>query len=345
MKPEDVVVAWNGLPAYGARLIRAGRERSGYDFPVLATKPDIPIQGMESILDGKVTWIDPTSKPSWKDVGVPIPDVFIHTGWAYPFFISLANEVRSNGGKVVGMFDNCWKGNFRQLLGGLYFRIFRRRKYAAAWVPGKSARRLANYIGFSNQWIFEGMYGADQTVFNVKVAPLERPKKLLFVGRLVERKGVLELADAFGKLLEDFPDWSLEIVGTGPLAKKLYGRANVEVRPFQQPDVIAELMNQSRIFVLASKEEHWGLVVHEAALCGCALVLQSSIGAAADLAGKRNAVVFEKTKVNSICDALREILVWNDDRFTSAASESADLAANFGPKIWAKRLEEIVEAV
>ena len=32
-------------------------------------------------------------------------------------------------------------------------------------------------------------------------------------------------------------------------------------------------MNQSKVFALASREEHWGLVVHEAALCGCALLL------------------------------------------------------------------------
>lgn len=345
MAHHEIVVAWKGLPAYGARLIRAGRERLDCDFHVLATKPDVPIQGMEEILGGNLTWIDARTKPSWRDLQIPVPKVFIHTGWGYPFFLSLADEVRSSGGKVVGMFDNCWKGNFRQLLGGLYFRFFRRRHYAAVWVPGKSARGLAKYIGFSDNFIFEGMYGADPKVFEFENEAFERPKKLLFVGRLIDRKGVLELAAAFEELQQDFPEWSLEVVGSGPLDESLYGRANIVLRPFKQPGAIAEMMNQSRIFVLASREEHWGLVVHEAALCGCALALRSSIGAAADLAGKRNAVLFEETTVSSIRDALREILAWDDDRFTSAASESADLAANFGPKIWAKRLEEILEAV
>jgi phosphatidylinositol alpha-1,6-mannosyltransferase len=44
---------------------------------------------------------------------------------------------------------------------------------------------------------------------------------ILFVGRLVRRKGADDLIDAFRLLAEDFPDWHLEIVGDGPERKRL----------------------------------------------------------------------------------------------------------------------------
>ena len=44
---------------------------------------------------------------------------------------------------------------------------------------------------------------------------------VLFVGRLVRRKGADDLIDAFRSISEDFPDWRLEIVGDGPERKRL----------------------------------------------------------------------------------------------------------------------------
>lgn len=344
-KPLKLVVAWKGLPAYGARLIQAGRDSLGYNFPVLATKPDVPIQGMEEILAGNIKWIDPADKPKWSELGLSVPEIFIHTGWGYPYFLSLADEVRAQGGKVVGMFDNSWKRNLRQLVGGLYFRLFRLHKYAAVWVPGQNARRLARYIGFPRERIFEGMYGADPSIFRAEKAIIERPKRVLFVGRLIDRKGVLELADAFEDLHEEFPNWTLEIIGSGTLEKFISGRKRIELHPFQQPPAISKSMNESQIFILPSREEHWGLVVHEATLCGCALVLERKIGAAADLAGNENAVLFEGVTVASIGCALRQIFEWEDAKFNIASNQSMELAANFGPQVWAKRLKEILSTV
>ena len=45
--------------------------------------------------------------------------------------------------------------------------------------------------------------------------------RVLFVGRLVRRKGADDLIDAFRSISEDFPDWRLEIVGDGPERKRL----------------------------------------------------------------------------------------------------------------------------
>jgi len=342
---KSLVVAWNGLPAYAAHLIREGQALYGSAFPVLGTQPDVPIEGMESVLGSSLRWIEPDRPHTWAKLGVEVPEVFIHSGWGYMHFNSLADEVRLKGGKVIGMFDNCWKGTLRQILGGVYFRYILRKNYAAAWVPGQSGSKLARFMGFEQKQIYTGMYGAHSQIFN-SVKPIHhRPRRILFVGRLTHRKGVLELAEAFNKCSDRYPDWELYLVGNGELLESIQVGKNVNRLPFMQPEQIAELMNESRVFALASREEHWGLVVHEAALCGCALLLQSSIGAVSDLANNQNAETFKKTSTEAIEASMIKIMQWGDERYKAASTASQRVAEDFGPATWARQLIRILEIV
>jgi glycosyltransferase involved in cell wall biosynthesis len=54
--------------------------------------------------------------------------------------------------------------------------------------------------------------------------PERIPGRLIFVGRLVEKKGLAHLLDALGDLPSDV-EWSLEVVGDGPLRAELEARA------------------------------------------------------------------------------------------------------------------------
>ena len=314
-KSRKLVVGWHGLPAYAARLIRRGQINCAFDFQVLGTRPDVPIKGMESILGKTLKWIDADIEHTWSELGLEIPDIFIHTSWCYQHFNSLAKEVRANGGQVIGMFDNCWKRNLRQIIGGIYFRFVLLKRFNAAWVPGKSGRKFARYLGFKKKQIFEGMYGADPEIFKCIVPINQRPQRIIFVGRLIHRKGIMELVNAFSNICEEFHNWELLIVGEGKLLEQVKTFRNVKCLPFMQPEKVAKLMNESKIFVLPSREEHWGVVVHEAALCGCALLLQSNIGALYDLANNNNSEVFDKTTTKAIEAALVKIISWDNKKF------------------------------
>lgn len=115
-------------------------------------------------------------------------------------------------------------------------------------------------------------------------------KNLLFVGSLVERKGVQELVSA--ALAVDLPrlDWALHFVGSGPLEKKLRetvqaaGKAaHFRFQGLRPEHDVAELLGLADGFLLPSRQEAWGLVVNEAMACGVPVVVSPHAGATRDL--------------------------------------------------------------
>jgi hypothetical protein len=340
---DDIAVAWNGLPAYGARLIRAAQDRVG-TFPVLGTRPSVPIDGMEAILGQSVHWLEEDSQPTWEELGLPVPQTYFQTGWGHPSLNALGEQVWRQGGQVVSMIDNPWKGTLRQYVGGLVFRLRWRRRFSAVLVPGKRARQLSRYLGMPHDRIYEGMYGGDPAVFHSERPLQERSKRFLFVGQFIERKGVLELAEAFASMGANREGWQLTLVGSGPLKEQLRGYENIEVLPFAQPEAIAALMMDSRCLVLPSREEHWGLVVHEAALAGCLLALTKVVGAAPDLLNEGvNGVAISECQVDAIRKGLCEVASWNDERVASGQTESLKMATAFGPEPWARTFCELLD--
>ena len=122
--------------------------------------------------------------------------------------------------------------------------------------------------------------------------PMDLPKKydLIFVGRLVENKGINLLIKAVSKLRAKNEKLKVLIVGGGPLEGELkskikslklqntiilYGRA----KDFLE---IARLLNESKILVMPSYNEGGPRVVVEAMACGVP-VLATSVGIVPDL--------------------------------------------------------------
>jgi glycosyltransferase involved in cell wall biosynthesis len=325
-----IATAWCGLPRYGAELLAAVRKRLGVEMPVVATRPHVPIKGMDEVLQNDLYWISESGHTSWKSLGLKVPDVLFQTGWRYPYFVPLGDEVRAKGGAVVGLFDNNWKGTGRQLLGGLWFRMFLRRKYSAVIVPGKSGRRLARYFGIPETHVISGLYGASKSTFNYTVPLSNRPKQILFVGQLIDRKGVRELVAAFTRFRKEYPEWRLRVMGTGELLPLVSNVDGIDIAPFCQPHEVSVAMNSARALILPSREEHWGLVVHEAALCGCPLITSRYVGASEDLATTANALILDSVAPASIHSALCRFASISDEQLSRMSSESIRLADNFG---------------
>lgn len=338
-----IAFAWPGLPDYAARCIRAVIDRQETAVTVVATRPNVPIKGMEQSLGQPVIWLDDVKAlSSWSSLRSDVPKVLFCGGYSTPAFNTLAKQVRKQGGSVILMSDNNWRGRLRQYtIDPVRHRLFFRSRFDGIFVPGISGIRLARSWGYKTERIAAKLYGADPALFNGGPPLAERPKTFLYVGQFIDRKNVLRLAEAFVSFAERNADWRLQLCGSGPLADRIPKHPRISVLGFVQPPQLAQLLRQVRCLVLPSYEEHWGLVVHEAALTGCALALSETVAAADDLARSENAVLFRPHNTAAIGRALATLAAWDVERWTQAEDASRRLAQAFGPAPFAESVSRL----
>lgn len=340
----SVVFSWYGLPQYAARLVKEAIAQLNEECLVLGTRPDVPIQGMESILGDSLQWVDAAKPLRWSDIGCTVPDIFVQSGWRYPAFAALGREVKRNGGFVIGLSDANWRGDLRQMLAGpLLFRLLYRRHFDAMIVPGSEGARLMRYFGMPAHAVRHGMYGADSSLFHGGPSLRERDRLFLFVGQFIARKDVLTLARAFLRFAERRPGWKLRLCGSGVQRSLLPQHPSIAIEEFVQPHQLVDHYRQARFFVLPSLVEAWGLVVHEAALCGCPLILSDKIGSSDDLATPLNSVRFSAGNEESLLRALHAAAEFDDERLDRAESVSRANARAFGPGRFAREISQLVQ--
>jgi len=119
-----------------------------------------------------------------------------------------------------------------------------------------------------------------QTLFTPPQDPdLRRDNEILFVGRLVNGKGLTVLIEAFATLRKSMPQTKLTIVGDGPLRAEIETRigrlnqeAHVDLVGASPHRGLAEFYRRATLAVSPSLREGFGLVVTEAMGCGCPVI-------------------------------------------------------------------------
>jgi glycosyltransferase involved in cell wall biosynthesis len=342
-RDDTLAIAWAGLPPYAVACIEAFARQTGRHLLLLGTSPDTPYDAVAAASGVTMSWVEPDDATvAWNRYLNHPPTCFIVGGWHIPAFNRLARQVRHAGGKVSLMMDNRWRGDLRQWLAPLAFRTKYRGHFSAALVPGKAAREYAIRLGMPADRVFTGMYGADPAVFRPGPPLLERPKRFLFVGRLEERKGVRELYDAWKQVHSQLPEWELRLIGCGPLRDEAPNLPRMTISDFLQPADLAPEYRDARFLVLPSHEDHWGLVVHEAALSGCGLVLSRNVGARLDLASDRNAIIVEPRRADQLAAGLLAAAAMDEPALRFAEAESVLLASGFGPAAFTASLEKLL---
>jgi glycosyltransferase involved in cell wall biosynthesis len=113
--------------------------------------------------------------------------------------------------------------------------------------------------------------------------------RLVFVGRVVEQKGLKVLFESMQQLVPDHPELTLTIIGDGPDRMALEQRADkmglasrVDFVGSKSQTEVADLLGEADVFVLPSYAEGVPVVVMEALACGIPVVA-SFVGGMAEL--------------------------------------------------------------
>ena len=153
-------------------------------------------------------------------------------------------------------------------------------KYSNGAIVGNSgACGILRDKGFARKTFILPQLGVDTSVFTPVPREYAKLKKIGFVGRLVEEKGIFDLLEAFASLAEKFPDWQLVFIGRGPCAQQLKSRISsmgiidrISIEDTVPHDKVALFIQNLEILVLPSYDvdgwrEQFGHVLIEAMAC------------------------------------------------------------------------------
>jgi glycosyltransferase involved in cell wall biosynthesis len=153
-------------------------------------------------------------------------------------------------------------------------------------VPGPSAARYLETLGADSARIHEAPNAVDNTFWSV--SPVDLPARdrltLLYVGRLVESKGVDLALEAFSaSRLAGRADFLIAGNESQRDALRQLAVPGVEFLGEQGRDALRVLYHSADLLVFPSRYDPWGLVLNEAACAGLPAIASDGAGASRDM--------------------------------------------------------------
>lgn len=189
------------------------------------------------------------------------------------------------------------------------------------------SRALGNALGDSVLCPVSVIPNGVDTVWFSPPDDLVRDSLILYVGSLIERKGVKYLVEALHLLDGRLADYQLAIVGDGPLRPELEILAHrlgvsdrVGFLGAVSRDDVREHMRRARLLVLPSVEEGMGVVLIEAMACGTP-VIGSDVGGISEVIDNSVGRVFPVADPVAIAGAIEAILL--DEQYWARMSRAA----------------------
>ena len=206
-------------------------------------------------------------------------NVVIMSGWMDKEYLKAAKILKKSGVKIIAGSDTQSNGNWRQRVASKISPWYLKPSIDILWVTGDRQKKLANRLGYWGNNVMTGFYTCDWDKFQ-NTTDKSGNRVFLYVGRLIERKGILDLLEAYKLYREKVSDpWKLYIAGTGELEQSCLNVPGVKLSGFVQPAELPSVYQGAGAFVLPSHYEPWGVALHEAAASSLPLIASSAVGA------------------------------------------------------------------
>lgn len=347
----------NGMTGYLAAELDALRQR-GHEL--LVVTPGSPEQSVGAMADtafvdlgaeryARVIAWDAEPAAAWL-VGTVrdfAPDAVLMTSWNFADSYRATMKAVAVSAVRILIMDNLWRATPRQWLGRATHRWYVDTVADMVMVPSDRTEFYARRLGFGPADVIRGSLSADTRLFSS--APrtgedlLDR-RAFLVVSRLVEHKGVDVIAEAYSRYRPMSPaPWDLHVVGIGPLEPVLRDRPGVHLHGFLQPPDVARLMQGVSCYVLPSRIEPYGVVLHEATSSALPVLSSEFAGAMpAFVQDGANGWAVPAGDVQEWARALDRMSGLPPERLGSMSEISVALSRRLSPSIWAQNLEESI---
>jgi glycosyltransferase involved in cell wall biosynthesis len=335
-----VAVLWTGLTGYLSACLAELAKDADVLLVHRAATADAPFDGeLLSPVQRRLVWSrDPDPVEVERELASFEPNVILVGAWGAPAYRRALRIRRGNVKRIVCM-DNPWRGTPRQRLATLIARWYVHPYYDAAFVAGERQADFARRLGFASQRIAIGLLPGDTRTFK-RLRPeggaTSDDHRFVYVGRSSPEKGVEDLVAAYAAYRESVAaPWPLVLIGQGHASKA----PGVICVPFRQPAELPDSLHFGDVLVLPSRWDHWGVILHEAALAGLPIVATSVCGGVVHLVRNGiNGIVVDAGSVDDLASALRRMSQLSNTSLARMGDWSRYLSAQFSPEAWVSSL-------
>lgn len=254
------------------------------------------------------------------------PKLVYVSGWMDKDYLKCTEILVKKNIPVVAGFDDVWLGSWRQKLGSMIFPYKYKKCFSHAWVAGPYQFEFAKRLGFKNREIIFDLLTANTSKF--VPSNTVRENAFLYVGNFRNVKGTDILAEAFKYYRDSLNgDWKLTCIGNGELQSKLDDIEGIRVLPFSNEDVLVQIAIKHKVFILPSRHDQWGVVVHEFAAMGLALLLSNNVGAKASfLINGYNGTTFESDDYIDLARKMKKFSEYSNAYLSQMSKNSCKLS-------------------
>jgi glycosyltransferase involved in cell wall biosynthesis len=282
----------------------------------------------------------------------------IHAHWLIPqgFIAALGMWI---AGKNVPLLCTSHGGDLFALKGKGLQRLKRRimDKSAALTVVSKAMKKTVVDMGVAPDKVEVIPMGVDlKGLFTPDPGVQRKTDELLFVGRLVEVKGLQILLDAMPKVLAKHPGIRLVVAGAGPLESELRASAAklnmtdcVDFLGMVPQLKLPSLYQQATLAVFpfivtkSGVQEGFGLVVVEAMGCCCPVIAGDLPAIQDTVVHEENGLIFPSGNAQVLADSILKLLDDPEFRARLAGEGRKSVVQNFDWEIIAGKYSHIYQ--
>jgi glycosyltransferase involved in cell wall biosynthesis len=193
-----------------------------------------------------------------------------------------------------------------------------------------------------------GIWGVETEVFkpNEKIKNQnEKLRKILFIGRIDEAKGVSYLMGAWNIIKSEFPDVELVLAGSGVLVPMITGERVRKLGMVKNTD-LPQIINESLFVVLPSVtlprwEEQVGMTNLQALSCGVPVITTTS-GAIPEYVTSEVGILVPERDAEALAAAMRKLLADDNLRLKMGQKARAYILEKYDARETIEKVEKIL---